>query len=185
MSVPWLVDIPQTRVAPDGIRRALRELDSTAEVIALSGRRWIVGRVRPTRDSIRIARTMLAQYWQMGQQARSSVRGVARYRFALACLQGFRPVAQYDLSDLDSRVVTDFRVSQWRMRHQSGDLLDQWDREEAQEALERRALLADEHRARETVNYVTRSNFGPAVSSVQSSKPDPVPSGRTRVVSLT
>lgn len=183
--VPWLVDVPSTRLAPDDLRRRLREMDTTAEVIHLGGSTWCVGRVRPTRDSTRIASRMLATYWAMGAPARNSLRGKQRYRLALAGLQGFRPVAQYTLREIDDRVVEDFRVSQWRMRHPTGDLLDTWEQEAAQEAIERQSLLGDEHRAREAVNYVTQSNFGAAVSSVQSSKPAPVPSGRTRILSLT
>lgn len=185
MSTPWLVDVSQPRTAPEDIRRRLRALDPTAEVICVSGRRWIVGRVRPTRDAMRIATHMLATYWTMTEKARASVRGVQRYRFALAALQGFRPVAQYDLRDLDDRVVNDFAESQWRMRHTRGDLLEAWDREEEAEKAARRAELGSLDRAKNVVNYVKQSNFGAATPSVQSSRPDVIPSSRTRHVTLT
>lgn len=128
---------------------------------------------------------MLAQYWRMGTKARTALRSVQRYRFALACLQGFRPVAQYDLRDLDSRVVEDFRVSQWKMLHHRGDFLDQMERAEQDERTANHAKLGDVDAAKDVVNYVTQSHFGPAVPSVLSSKPAPVPSGRTRILSLT
>lgn len=182
---PWLVDVSQVRTAPDDVRRGLRTLDETAEVIHLGGRSWCVGRVRPTRDSIRIATRMLATYWAMPERLRKSGRGLRRYRFALACLQGFRPVAQYDLRELDGRVVEDFRMSQWRMLNQRGDLLDSWEQEEAQEAAERKAQLGDIHRAKEAVDYIRTSNFGRATPSVQSSVIQPVATTRTRHVTLT
>lgn len=183
--VPWLVDVPQTRVASDDVRQALRGLDASAEVIYLGFGRWAVGRVRPTRDSIRIATGMLANYWQMSEKARASKRSVQRYRFALACLQGFRPVAQYDLRELDGRVVRDFQVSQWRMLHQRGDLLDQWDAEDDAKRAANLAQFGDIDRAKEAVSYIRTSNFGYATPSVQSSVPAPVAAGRSRILSIT
>jgi len=177
-----VIDVPQTREAPGDVVRALRALDPSAEVIYLGFGRWIVGKPRPTRDTYRIASRMLRTYWRMPAAAWASKRGVQRYHFALAALQGFRPVHEYRLRDLDSRVVRDFQESQWRMNHQRSDLIDEWEREEASAQEERRALLRDELRAKDVLDYHRTSNFGRATPSVQSSIPPPLPSGRTRHV---
>lgn len=176
---PWLVEVPQLRHAPESVRRGLRSLDPTAEVLYLGWMEWIVGRVRPTNDATRAAHGLLRHYWAMNAQARASKRGVQRYRFALAAAQGFRPVQRYQLRDLDDRIVTDFSESQWRMQHQTGDLLDQWERADEAEREQKRALLGDVHAAKDVVDYVRQSNFGYAVSSV--AKPTPQRSGRTLI----
>lgn len=176
---PWLVQVPQLREAPEDIRRALRQLDPTAEVLYLGWGAWSVGRVRPTDQSVRIGQRMLRNYWAMGAQARASKRGVQRYRFADAAVQGFRPVQEYTQRELDDRVVKDFQQSQWRMQHQRGDLLDEWERAEEQERQDRRAMLGDVDAAKDVVNYVRQTNFGYAVSSV--AKPTPQRAGRTLI----
>lgn len=176
-----LVSIPTTREVPAEIRRGLRALDPTAEVVYLGWGRWVVGRVRPTDDSLRIAQRMLATYWMLPAAARGTKRSVQRYRFALACQQGFRPVAQYVLREPDDRLVREFQESQWRMRHQRGDLLDEYDRAEAEDKAERREQLRDLHRASEVHRYVTTSNFGRATPSVQASVEAPRSSARTLI----
>src|SRR5690348_15046385 len=115
--VPWLIDIPQTRTAPEEIRRRLRLMDSTAEVLYLGWSTWYVGKVRRNAETYRIACRMLSNYWAMSAAKRATPRGVRRYHFALACLQGFRPVAQYTLRDLDGRVVKDFAESRYHWLH--------------------------------------------------------------------
>lgn len=176
---PWLVDVPQTRTAPEAIRASLRALDPTAEVLSLGWGQWVMGRVRPTDESVRIATRMLATYWQMEPRARASKRGVQRYRLAHAGRQGFRPMMQYTLRDLDSRIVRDFQRAQWRMQHEREDLFDAMERAGAEEQAQRRAMLGDLDAAKDVVNYVTHSNFGYAVSSV--ARPTHTPSGRTLI----
>lgn len=163
---PWLVDLPQSRTAPDDLRRRLRELDRTAELLYLGFGRWSVGRVRPTDESVRIAQRMLRTYWGMKDSARATRRGVQRYRFAEACRQGFRPVAEYTMREPDDRIVKDFQASQYRMLHQRTDLLDEFERSAAEEQAARRKDMRDPDRARDSLNYIRQSNFGRAVSSV-------------------
>lgn len=163
---------------PDDILRRLHELDPTATCIYLGWNRWYVGRIRPTQDSTRIAQRMLQTYWGMSAKARASRRGIQRYRFALACQQGFRPVAEYTLPDVDGRVVQDFQVSQYRMLTQRSDLMDDLERATAEDRAAKRAELLDHDRARDLLDYHKQSNFGYAVSSI--AKPDHVPSGRIR-----
>lgn len=179
-----MIDVPMTREAPHDVVRGLRALDASTEVIYLGFGRWIVGRMRPTRDTTRIAARMLRTYWSMSAKARASKRGVQRYHFALAALQGFRPVHEYTLRDLDGRVVKDFRESQFRMLHQRGDLVSEWEREEAADLEARRALLRDELRAKDVIDYVKTSNFGRATPSVQSSIAPVVPTTRTRHLTI-
>lgn len=181
MSVRWLVDVPQARTAPEHVRRGLRELDPTAEVIHLGAGRWIVGRVRPTVHARRTAERMLETFeTALSNGAKMSPRGREKARFALLALQGFRPVAEYRLRDLDWRVVEDFRVSQWRMLHEDADrLLDAMEAEEEAQRAAARAELADEHRAREAHRFLTTSNFGYATPSVAKPAPQPA-AGRVR-----
>jgi len=122
---------------------------------------------------------MLATYWSMGAKARGTKRSIQRYRFALACAQGFRPVAEYTLGELDGRVVQDFQIGQYLMLHQRSDLLDDLERAEADERAAHRLELASELRAKDTLNYVRQSNFGRAVESVRP-QTQPVRSGFTR-----
>lgn len=180
-SLDALVSIPTTREVPADVRRGLRALDPTAEVVYLGFGKWVVGRVRPTDDSMRIARHMLASYWRLPAAARGTKRSLQRYRFALACQQGFRPVAQYVLRDLDGRVVREFQESQWRMTHQRGDLLDEYEQAEAQDKAERREQLRDLHRANDVCRYVSTSNFGRATPSVQAGIEAPRSSARTLI----
>lgn len=179
-----LVSVPTTREVPAEIRRGLRALDPTAEVIYLGWGKWMVGKVRPTDESVRIAQRMLRNYWRLPAGARATKRSLQRYRFALACQQGFRPVAQYVLRDVDDRLVRDFQVSQWKMRHQSGDLLDEYDRAEALDKEQRREQLRDLHRANDVHRYVTTSNFGRATPSVQAGVETPRQSGRTLIKTI-
>lgn len=181
---PWLIDIPQTRTAPEEIRRRLRLLDPTTEVLYLGWSTWYVGKVRPTQDTWRIAMRMLARYWAMPAKHRATPRGVRRYHFALACLQGFRPVAQYTLRDLDGRVVREFAESQYHWLHARGDLLEDAWRADDEAREKNRDLFRDEYAAKDVLDYGRTSNFGYAVSSVRSSQPAPVPSGRSRILSI-
>ena len=173
-----MIELSQTRQVPPDLLRRLAELDPTATCIYLGWNRWYVGRVRPTNESVRIAQRMLGTYWRMSAKARATRRGVQRYRFALACAQGFRPVAEYTLPDLDGRIIQDFAVSQAKMLRQRTDLMDDLDRATAEEQAARQAELRSESRARDSINYLKQSNFGYAVSSI--AKPQHVRSGFVR-----
>lgn len=180
MSVRWLVEVPQAREAPEHIRQGLRDLDPTAEVIYLGPMQWLVGKVRPNVHSRRIAVTLLDTFTsQLSTGQRLSPRGQRRARFALLALQGFRPVEEYRMRDLDWRVVEDFRVSQWKMRHTNPDaLLDDMERAEEARKAAARAEIADEYRAAEAHRFLTTSNFGYASPSV--AKPTHATPGRVR-----
>lgn len=178
-----MIYLSTTREAPSDVVRRLRELDPTADVIYLGWGRWNVGKVRPTSMSVAIAQRMLATYWAMSAKARNTRRGIQRYRFAEACAQGFRPVAEYTMKDLDGRVVKDFQESQYRMLNARTDLLDDWERAEQAEREARRLELIDENRARDTIRYVKTSNFGRAVESVRP-QTQPARSGFTKVASI-
>jgi len=180
MAVRWLVDVAQAREAPEHIRRGLRDLDPTAEVIYLGPMRWLVGRVRPNVHTHRIATGLLDTFTsQLSTGARLSPKGQRKARFALLALQGFRPVEEYRMRDLDWRVVEDFRVSQWRMQHEDPDaLLDAMEADDAAERAARRAELADRDRAKDAQRFLSASNFGYASPTV--AKPTHTPSGRVR-----
>ena len=169
--VPWLVQFPQAREAPSHVRRGLRDLDPTSEVVYLGPRQWMVGRVRPNVLAYKQAVDMLDNADTMSVRASDTTSRRARVAFALLALQGFRPVEQYTLRDLDSRVVRDFQISQWKMLHiRDMELLDSLDEpeREARELAHRELTSYD--RAKDAHRYITTSNFGPAVSSVLSSK---------------
>lgn len=181
MRPKWLVEFPQARIAPSAIRQALRALDETAEVVYLGPRHWMVGRVRPNAEVRAIAEAMLRDASTvLGVRAANASSRRARVALALLGLQGFRPVAEYRTNDLDDRVVRDFQVSQWRMRHTSDDQLfreiDQPDEARKEAA---RAEMQDRHRAGDAYRTAFHSNFGYAVSSV--AKPERRSSARTRV----
>lgn len=179
----WLVDVPQVREAPSHIRRGLRDLDATAELLYMGDGRWMVGRVRPNVHTHRIATTMLDTFTRnLSQGQQLSPRGKAKARFALLALQGFRPVAEYRMNQPDWRIVEDFRVSQWRMLHEDPDaLLDDMEAREQAKKDAARAEIADEYRAKDAHRFLVTSNFGYASPSV--AKPAPQPkAGRVRHV---
>lgn len=175
-----LVDFPQSRECPPDIRRGLRALDPTAEVVYLGPRHWIVGRVRPNQHVRKIAEGMLDDVTRV-LSVRAQNTESRRKRVALACLalQGFRPVQEYRLNDLDGRVVKEFQESQWRMLHTSDNQLErEWDAEQEAIRERNRRELGDQYRAADAYKTAFTSNFGYGVSSV--AKPDHVKSGRVR-----
>lgn len=185
MSVPWLVDFPQAREAPRHVREGLRRLDETAEVVYLGPRHWLVGRVRPNAHVRRIAERMLDDVrTTLSVRAEAAPSRRARVALALLGLQGFRPVAEYRVADLDGRVVREFQESQWRMHHTTdADVERGWDADaEATRAANHRELASLE-RAREAHRTAFTSNFGAAVASVRS-QATPVRSGFQRVATI-
>lgn len=176
-----LVDFPQARECPSDVRRALRALDPTAEVVYLGPRQWVVGRVRPNREVRRIAERMLDDATRvLSTKAREASSRRRRVALAVLGLQGFRPVAEYALDDLDGRVVKEFAESQWRMHHTSdAELQHELDAESEQRRAAAHRELTSTERAREAHRTAFTSNFGYGVSSV--AKPTPTRSGFTRV----
>lgn len=154
---PWLVQFPQAREAPEDIRRQLRELDPTAEVVHLGPRRWLVGRVRPNAESRRIAERMLATYASLPVTDQIKMSKVnRRHRVAVAELarQGFRPVQMYTTRDADARIVRDFQESQWRMQHLSeNDLFRELDQVQEDEKAEARRQMEDVGAAKDAWRY--------------------------------
>lgn len=183
MTVRWLVDVSQARTAPESIRRRLREMDETAEVVYLGRGRWIVGKVRPNALVRQQAIRMLDKYTtELSNGARLSERGKEKVRFALLALQGFRPVAEYRMREPDDRVVQDFERSRWLWLHESeNETWRQMDAAQEQKALEARKQLGDEGLAREALNTAFKLNFGRASVKPAST---PVPSGRVRHVTI-
>ena len=181
---PWLVEFPQARHAPEDVRRALRALDDTAELIYFAPRRWMTGKVKPNRALRQQAVKHLdAILTQLSTGARLSPRGRDKARLALLKLQGFIPIAEYAYHDADSRIVEDFRTSQWLVQHESeGDYWRQIDAELDAGSVETRKILGDEGLAREAYSRAFRLNFGRAS---QAPTVIPVASGRTRHVTLT
>jgi hypothetical protein len=157
MRTPWLVSFPQAREAPEDVRRQLRALDPTAEVIYLGPRRWLVGRVRPNSEVRTIAERMLATYASLPvtEQIRMS-QAKRRYRVALAELarQGFRPVDVYTGRDADARLVHEFGQGQWRMQHVTENaLFRELDEQEDAEKAEAAKQMQDVGTARDAWQY--------------------------------
>lgn len=175
-----LVQFPEARTVPTDILRELRELDPTCEVVYLGPRQWLVGRVRPNRAARRIAERMMESVTStLSVSAANATARRARVALAMLGLQGFRPVAEYRLNDLDGRVVNEFRESQWRMQHTSDTELERaWDAEQEAKKAAADAERRDQHRAADAYRTAFTSNFGYGVSSI--AKPDRVRSGFTR-----
>lgn len=180
---PWLVQFPQAREAPDAIRRALRALDPNVEVIHLFRDRWVVGFYRPNWKNYQHGARMVRNWSRLSERAKNTASAAIRYRLGLLRMAGFVPMqgGLYRMTELDDRVVKDFADSQWYMLH-AHDPLDQMDAMDAENERKRRALLQDELRAKNVLDYSRTSNFGRATPSVQSSITPPLPSGRTRHV---
>lgn len=178
--VPFLVDVPQARYAPEDTRRRLRELDPTAECVYLGRGRWMVGKVRPNALVRQRAVNMLAKMdLELSQGKKLSEKGKEKARFALLALQGFRPVAEYHMPEPDGSVIRDFEQSRWLWLHESeNETWRQLERTEGDEEDRRRRILGDEGLAREawsrmfTTQMAHNGAFRPSET--------PVPSGRTR-----
>jgi hypothetical protein len=184
MPVRWLVELPQARTAPDDLRRRLRELDETAEVVYVGPRHWMVGRVRPNAQVRAIAEAMLKDASTLlSVRAANAPSRRARVALALLGLQGFRPVAEYRTNDLDARVVRDFQVSQWRLRHTTdAQLFRDIDAPDEARKIAAQEEMRDRYRAGDAYRTAFHSNFGRAVSSVTNTDVDTRSSARTRVV---
>ena len=179
-----MIDVSQTREAPHDVVRRLRELDPTACVLYLGWNKWCVGKLRPTDDAVRTGLRMFTNYNQLSARKRGTQRSIQRLRYIQAVIQGFRTVQVYILPDLDGRVVEDFRISQYRWLHTTSDLLEEQWKAEEEERQARQALFRDEYAAKDVCDYAKTSNFGYAVSSVRSSNAAPVPSGRSRILTI-
>lgn len=153
--IPWLVDLSQTHEAAPDVRRRLREIDSTAEVIYLGWGRFYVGKVRPTTQSVAIAHGMLASLAALPPRHRATARSIQRYRFALACQQGFRPVREYRGAELERCAVRDFEESRYAMLQamHRDELSLAFDEAQAHQRADALAQLRDEARAREALKY--------------------------------
>jgi len=183
MSVPWLVDVPQLRTAPEDIRRRLREIDPTVEVIYLGRGRWIVGKVRPNQHVRARAIRMLDEFHRNLQNKKKlSERGKEKVLFALLALQGFRPVADYTMPEPDGTVVKDFERSRFLWLHTSeNELWRQLDGEMDRPGEEARKVLGDPSLAREALSRAFKLNFGRAS---QAPEVTPLASGPTRHITL-
>ena len=165
-----LVDFPQARECPVDVRRALRALDPTSELVYLGPRHWMVGRVRPNQHVRKIAEQMLDDAGNvLSVRARNAPSRRLRIALAMLGLQGFRPVAEYHTTDVDGRVVKDFAESQWRMLHTSdNDVQRGWDAEADAVRSANRKELGSVERGREAHRVAFSSNFGVAVPSRRS-----------------
>jgi len=176
---PWLIEIPQFRTAPEGIRRRLREIDPTAEIIHLGRQHWVVGKVRPNALVRQQAIRMLDRIeHELSNGKQLSERGKEKARFALLALQGFRTVHQFEMREPDDRVVKEFERSRWMWLHMSE--METWrslEEDAAAPAAAARKALADEGLAREAISRAFKLNFGRASQLPETT---PVPSGRTR-----
>lgn len=175
--------MPQAREAPPDVRRRLRELDATAEVIYLGRGRWMVGKVRPNEHVRARAVRMLDEFHNnVSTGKRLSERGKEKVRFALLALQGFRPVAEYTMPEPDGSVVQDFARSRWLWLHTSdNELWRQLEGDMDRPGEEARKAIGDEGLAREAINHAFKLNFGRA--SIASTT-TPVGSGRTRHITI-
>lgn len=188
MSTPWLVTFPQAREAPEDVRRQLRALDATAEIVHLGPRRWLVGRVRPNAQARVIAERMLQTYSQLcvtDQVKMSKVN--RRHRVAVAELarQGFRPVQMYTTHDADSRIVRDFETSQWRMLHVSeNELFRELDAVSEDEKAEAQKQMQDIGAAQDAWKYAFTTSHSVTRTRTPSLDGPVKPGSRTLVSSI-
>lgn len=155
-----LTKVPTTREAPADLVRSLRALDPQLELVYLGWCKWILGRVRATDESVRIANEMLRNYWAMPPRARHTIRGIRRYRFAIACLQGFRPIAEYMLNDPDSRIVHDFERSRWLLERATDRTIEEsFFADQDAKLDEAKREMGDEYRAKQVLDYGLKDTF--------------------------
>jgi hypothetical protein len=178
MSVPWLVDLPQAREAPEHVRRGLRLLDPTAEVIYMGDGVWLVGTVRPNTVRRGIAERRLNTFVRaVSGGKRMSKRGIRKARAELLALQGFQPISEWH-GDISGRVIEDFIRSRWLMEHTSDDeLFRQMDAETDALKEQARKEMQDEGRARELCRYVNTRSSSDALTPKTTT---PLRSGWTR-----
>jgi hypothetical protein len=162
--------VPTTREAPADLVRSLRALDPKLELVYLGWGKWILGRVNPSDESIRIARELLAQYWTLSARARHTIRSIRRYRFGVACLQGFRPIgeyapnhpdgAEYRLVDPDGRIARHFERSRWLLEHATDETIEEsFFAEQDAKLAESKKEMGDEYRAKQVLDYGLKDTF--------------------------
>lgn len=113
MSTRPLVRFPTPRQAPDHVVGRLRDVDPTADLVYLGLGQWVLGSVRPNGYRARKARKLRAGENDLPAQKRRP--GI--YLLTALLEQGFRPVAVYGESEVQSQyVVRDFRERDWNYR---------------------------------------------------------------------
>jgi len=143
---------PTSRLAPEPILTALRDVDPAAELLYLGQGHWALGRCRPTPERYTAAMKMLASAWASARHgAFEEASWYRRLRFARAVREGFAQMEAYhppdcdcpnvtahtrlDRGEPDARIVRDFRRAIWR-----------WRRDTQGRDFERRMRQADEAR---------------------------------------
>ena len=154
-------------------------MDETVEIIHLFRDRWVVGFYRPSGALYADGAKRLRSWALLSARARSTLHGQAKMKLARLRMAGFLPVHRYVINEPDDRIVQDWRWSRWKTQHTSDDAaFRELDAESEAVRIAARKDLADEGRARDSLNYVKQSNFGYAVSSI--AKPQHVRSGFVR-----
>jgi hypothetical protein len=96
----------------------------------------------------------------MDARARSTRRSVARYRFSVACIQGFRPIAEYTLRELDSRVLNDFERSRWALNRATDQSVEEsFFADQDAKLAESKKEMGDEYRAKQVLDYGLKDTF--------------------------
>jgi hypothetical protein len=123
-----LVYHPSPRQCPPAVRRGLRAIDPTAELVYLRTGNWLLGSVRPTRIRQRKAIRVLDGLSRHGADTTGMTDAeidLLRYQrygtfmVAKLILQGFAPIKLYHTWDPDSSIVEDFRRRDWLYRHRA------------------------------------------------------------------
>lgn len=169
------------REAPEGLLRALRVIDPTAELIYLGDGNWMLGRIRPS-EPLRQAGARLARSCRLATKHRSTLLPTDYRRHLVAQLRmlGFQPTTEYHVQgEPTAAIVRDQEVMDFLWRTTSDDALSQMDDAGlvAKQAAARAEML-DEGRAADAWRYLfTRSH---AITRVDDPTRDRVASGRTR-----
>lgn len=182
MGVPWLVEFPASRTAPDDFRRRLRDLSPDAEIVYAGNGEWWVGNVRPNAIRRKHAVALIDTALRMlaARRSKQDVEGaIGRLELALLGLQGWGQVAEYVIrGEPDARILKDYQVSKWLLDNQKydGEVVDEiMGMQDAQRSATERDL-ADPDRARDAWRYAfTRSHL---VTQTYRNTPK---SGRTRI----
>lgn len=116
-----ILPIPQSRTAPPEILAGLREVDATTEMIYLNDGHWVVMRLRPLNDvRIKSARQGMQTTVEQTLKAGGIVERTwyARLRSYRMAMLGYTHVTAWDFDgDPDHRVVQDYRMRAWKLRH--------------------------------------------------------------------
>lgn len=180
------LDVPQARRASADVLRALAGIDERLTLLHSRGRRWLLCRYVPEKIDQRIAARMLGTATEAVRAGRRiGPDGNARVRQALLARLGWKVVGVYTTREPDGALVEDVRQSFYATQNtREQDLLASFTDEDEDRRARSRAMMGDEARAREAHGFLTRSSFGRAVPSVQSSIPRPLPTGTTRVSTI-